>query len=584
MRRFAAGRAGAWRGLCVIAGAAGATVRHRRSRRLDAEPPGQPDSCARTAPSAGIEPPRPALAALWLAVHLPLLPLEAWRATLPEELRTAQRPLVLLAGQRVSQIDAVAAARGIRVGMKRATALALAADLLPGTADAARDAAALQALAHAALAFTPAVVLEDEATVLLEVQGCLRLFGGLAALARRLRAAIEALAPHCLQLAAAPTPLGAALLARWAPVGRGDLLHGPHATQAAALERLLDDAPLSLLGSAGAHAQALQGMGLQRLGELRALPRAGLARRFGPGLLAELDRAFGRCADPRRWLEPPVQFESRVELFTCAESAEQVLAGASVLLARLIAWARARHGRIGGFTLSMRHEPRHGACLPATALDIELAEPALDPQHLQSLLRERLARVQLAAPTLELELHCRHLAAGAAPSAELFPTGQAERQGLLRLLERLRARLGDECMQCLEPLADHRPERSGRGVPALDAARLRAPVMPAAHATARQRPAWLLPAPQPLATRGALPLLDGHVVQLVAGPERIEAGWWDGGLVARDYFVGQAADGSLVWLWRARLPDAAGAHDTAGVPDALDTPGAAQWFLQGRFA
>lgn len=514
-------------------------------------------------------------------MHLPLLPLEAWCATLPEELRTARRPLVLLAGQCVSRIDAVAAGRGIRVGMKRATALTLAADLLSGTADAARDAAALQALAHAALAFTPAVVLHDEATVLLEVQGCLRLFGGLATLARRLRAAIEALACHRLQLAAAPTPLGAALLACWAPAGRGDLLLGPHAAQAAALERLLDDAPLSLLGSGRMHAQALQGMGLQRLGELRALPRAGLARRFGPGLLAELDRAFGRCADPRRWLEPPVQFESRVELFACAESAEQVLAGASVLLARLLAWARARHGRIGGFTLSMRHEPRHGACLPATTLDIELAEPALDPVHLQSLLRERLARVQLAAPTLELELHCRHLAAGAAPSGELFPTGQAERQGLLRLLERLRARLGDECVQRLEPLADHRPERSGRGVPALGAASSRAPATPAADATARQRPVWLLPEPQPLAARGALPLVDGQAVQLVAGPERIEAGWWDGGLVARDYFVGQAADGSLVWLWRARWPDAAGVPGASGASAASAAP---QWFLQGRFA
>jgi protein ImuB len=79
----------------------------------------------------------------------------------------------------------------------------------------------------------------------------------------------------------------------------------------------------------------------------------------------------------------------------------------------------------------------------------------------------------------------------------------------------------------------------------------------------------LLPEPLPLAARGAQPLLDGHPLQLVAGPERIESGWWDGEPVTRDYFVGQAADGSLVWLWRGRLPDAAGEPT---------------WFLQGRFA
>ena len=95
---------------------------------------------------------------LWLALHLPLLSLEAFRATLPAS--AAGRPLVLVDGHRVSAVDALAAERGIRPGIKRATALALAADLLAAEADAARDAAALQAVAHAALAFTPMVALE----------------------------------------------------------------------------------------------------------------------------------------------------------------------------------------------------------------------------------------------------------------------------------------------------------------------------------------------------------------------------------------------------------------------------------------
>ena len=83
------------------------------------------------------------------------------------------------------------------------------------------------------------------------------------------------------------------------------------------------------------------------------------------------------------------------------------------------------------------------------------------------------------------------------------------------------------------------------------------------------RPVWLLPVASPLAERGALPLLDGRPLQLLSGPERIESGWWDGALVARDYFIAQAEDGALVWIYRARL---------------LTTePAGAQWFLQGRF-
>lgn len=625
---------------------------------------------------------------LWLALHLPSLSLEAFCATLPgrADAADARQPVALVAEHGIGDCNAAAAARGVRAGLKRATALALAPELLLGEADATRDVAALQAVAHVALGFTPSVTLhEGPATVLMEVQASLRLFGGLQALHHRLR---EALAPlgHRVQIAAAPTALGAAALARWGEAGvrsalregpagaaspevaeppRFDLVHGQQATSLPALERLLNRAPVWLFGPGRAHWEALQGMGLRTLADLRALPREGLARRFGEGLLLDLDRALGHAPDPRRWLQLPARFENRLELHQRADSTEQVLAAAAVLLARLVAWAQARHGRIAAFTLSMQHEPRHdrrgGGSAPATELRIEMAEPALDTAHLQLLLRERLARVALAAPTLELRLRCKELARGAPPNGELFPTRASESVGLARLLERLRARLGDAQVQRLLPVADHRPERGSRGVPALAgpaaqhgrptrgaasvssppsaAAQVRTParrgtrvVPPAgrgAMAAATQgvarmamaspppgrdaagighalpgggapsalcaparpaqpgamtaavtlplhRPAWLLPEPVPLPERHGLPVLDGEPLQLVSGPERIEAGWWDGTPAARDYFIALASDGSLVWVWRERVPPASADSGAGG--------GEAPWMLQGRFA
>jgi protein ImuB len=510
---------------------------------------------------------------LWLALHLPLLPLEACCALLPEAQRAG--PVALTAEHRISHVNAAAAARGVKPGMKRATALALAADLLLGEASAPREQAAQLALAHAALAFTPAVALHGPDVVLLEVQGSLRLFGGLRRLLARLNEAIAPLG-HAVQRAAAPTALGAALLARWAPAGRGDPLFGPHATRLPALQALLDDAPVWLLGPGREHWEALQGMGLQRLSDLRHLPRAGLARRFGAALLDDIDRAFGRRPDPQIWIELPERFDARLELFALAENAEQVLAAAGVLLARLVAWAQARCARIAAFTLTIHHEPRHGAPVPATALRIELAEPTLAAAHLQLLLRERLARIELPAPTLELALHCHELKAGAAASGELFPTRRSEGEGLVRLLERLRARLGDERVLRLQAVADHRPGRASRGVPALGPGEGAAPPTAAQQALPLHRPAFLLPEPLPLAERDALPLLDGRPLLLLSGPERVETGWWDGAPEARDYFIAECADGSLVWLWRGRFP---------AVPAAPAAPPArAQWFLQGRFA
>ncbi|MFY9509654.1 MAG: DNA polymerase Y family protein, partial [Rubrivivax sp.] len=271
---------------------------------------------------------------LWLALHLPNLSLEAWCSTLPAE--DAARPLALVGQHRISAANASAAGAGVRVGLKRTTALALCADLRLGEADPLRDAAALLAVAHAALAFTPMVTLQGRATVLLELQASLRYFGGLTCLLERLR---QALAPlgHRLQLATAPTALGAALLAQW-PGRRGDdLAEGPHTRQLRALQQLLDQAPVWLLGPGREHWEALQGMGLRTLSDLRTLPRSGVARRFSESLLDELDRAYGLQPDPRQPLLPPPVFEDRLELSTRADSTAQVLHAAGLLLERLLA-------------------------------------------------------------------------------------------------------------------------------------------------------------------------------------------------------------------------------------------------------
>ncbi len=368
---------------------------------------------------------------LWLALHLPALSLESFAATLG----TAQHalPLALLDQHQVRSANRVALRLGIKPGMKRATALALAPQLLFGQADAARDTQALQSVAHAALAFTPSVTLagnprdsEQVPVVLLEVQASLRYFGGLARLQQQLR---EALAPlgFNLQLASAPTPGGAALLARW----RDDLNLGPHCRDIERLRALLDDAPVWLLGPGREHWEALQGMGLRTLSDLRHLPRAGLARRFGADLLTDLDRARGQAADPREWLTLPARFESSLELHERADSSEEVLHGAAVLLARLVTWARAQPARIGAFTLALRHEPRRSdETLPThSELHIALAEASNDAAHLQLLLRERLAQLVLPAPTLELQLRCDQVVRSAAANGELFPTQASTREG-----------------------------------------------------------------------------------------------------------------------------------------------------------
>lgn len=502
---------------------------------------------------------------LWIGLHLPSLSLESFASGLPPG---EARPLALMDAHHIVAVDAQAQASGVQVGMKRATALSLAPDLLLGQADTWRDAQALTSVAHAALAFTPTVCQAEPATVLLEVQASLRYFGGLGPLVKRLRGTLAPLG-HRLQLVSAPTPQGAALLARL-----HDNLHCPDRRS---LQRALEEAPLQVLAAGERHAPLFIGMGLRCIADVRQLPRAGLTRRFGEDLLQEMDRAFGDRPDPRDPVVLPPVFHSELELFARADTTEQLLHGAQVLLARLVAWLSAQHAFVARFRLLMKHEPRwrREDAVAVTTLEIALAEPSRDVAHMLVLLRERLGALELPAPSIELALASEDISRQAPPNAELFPTPQSEQTGLTRLIERLQARLGREQVQRLAAVEDHRPECATTTAPAdplLLRSRTTSPVraVPATPERPLTRPLWLLPEPVVLQERQSRPLLDGRPLQLLAGPERIESGWWDGALAERDYFIGQADDGTLVWLYRGRWP-------------LVGAQGGQGWFLHGRF-
>ena len=115
-----------------------------------------------------------------------------------------------------------------------------------------------------ALQFTPRVAQVDEA-LLLEVSASLRLWGGRKRLLRLLLDECEPLA--AAQWAQGATSLTALALLRLKV--RGD----------AEPARLPQDLPLEVLSAAREHVPVLERTGCRNWGDLRALPRAGVARR-----------------------------------------------------------------------------------------------------------------------------------------------------------------------------------------------------------------------------------------------------------------------------------------------------------------
>ncbi len=525
----------------------------------------------------------------WFGLFFDRLSLDAVRCGAPA---SGSQPLAICNRLLILDADDHARTLGVMPGMKRVTALALAPTLLVCERDHAGEQAALDSLAAWALQFTPAVSLQPDLPfgelddtpcpcgLLLEVAPSLRCFGGAGALLAQLRHGLQSLGFQA-RIGAAPNAAAAWLFAR-----HRDGLQAGQTRLEAALRKL----PAALLARSRAQREMLEAIGAYRVDDLLALPRAGLARRCGRALLDELDRALGRQPEPRRWFEAPARFETRLELLARVEHAEMLLFAARRLLERLAGWLAARHCAVRGFELHAEHE-RHGASgqHTDTLLIIRLAEPSRDTGRLCALLRERLAVTRLAAPVRALCLCCDEIVPLPATSALLFPGTDTAPESLSRLVERLQARLGSRQVQRLTPVADHRPEIAYRievadapaqqpsasvrppaaaARPALPARRPREPG-PIANAPVAclPRPLWLLHQPMAIGERHNRPWWHSAFT-LLAGPERIEGGWWDASLVQRDYFIAEDEHHALYWIYRERLAPDDARHG---------------WFVHGRF-
>ena len=278
-------------------------------------------------------------------------------------------------------------------------------------------------------------------------------------------------------------------------------------------------------------------------------------------MLDLLDLASGDAPEVYEWFETPPTFQARVELPDRIEHAEACLFAARRLVVQLTGWLSQKQLAVTRIVLLLEHERGRDAIEPTT-IEVALAEPTWREDHLVRLLKERLTRVELAAAVIALQLVVQEVKEAEAASDSLFPEPGGTASDHARLLELLVARLGPENVLRPAPVADHRPEVAARWVSVTDKTKYVAP------ATDTPRPTWLLEAPIKLLMRGERPFY-GTPLRTVSSGERVEAGWFQGEPVTRDYFVAEADDHICYWIFRERI----GAVDD-------NEP---RWYLHGLF-
>lgn len=473
-----------------------------------------------------------------------------------------EAPLVLLRpgrhGPVVHAANAAAAREGVTPEARASDIRALCPEIHALDADPAGDAARLRQLAFWARRWGPWSATDGADGLLIDSSGVAHLFGG----EPGLLAAIEtgcARAGLTARVSLAPTSGAAWGLARF----------GPPRAVAEDVRAALAPLPVAALRLAPETLLLLRRLGLKTIGDLAALPRLALMRRFARAALAEnpllrLDQALGLLAEPLAAPEPPPAFVAEARLAEPVQDPTPWLPGlVATLCAQLAAEAQGcRRLRLSIFRVDGERRE----------IALATARPTREAAHLLALFQGRLERLDpgFGFDLLRLTGEAVEPLEAAQPGLD----GPAQGLALARLVDRLVARFGADSVHSPLPQDSHIPERSEQLGPPL--------AEPPDAPPRRDRPLRLLSPPEEIRVLYAIP--EGppalfiwrrqtlHVTRH-AGPERIAPEWWHDrpGTRLRDYFRIEERGGRRLWIYREGL-----AGDGRG--------GAPRWFLHGIFA
>lgn len=472
--------------------------------------------------------------------------------------RLSAGPFALIArkgnSDHIHCLNEAALGLGLRVGMPLADARAIWPDLHTESYSAGRALQGLRLLARWASRYAPRVAMERPDGLVADITGVAHLFGGEAALREDLQARLER-AGFQVQSAIAPTRAAAWALSR----------HGGGIVTEGSERRLLGPLPVSALRLEPEITEGLTGLGFTQIGDLFALPRAPLTRRFGPVVVQRLDQLLGSLPEPLAPEPEPPHFALRLTLPEPIGRSADVMEGLRRLLEPLC--ARLQAAGMGARRLRLDLQRVDHILVP---IEIGLARPMRDPARIAALFSHHIEAADAGFGIEVLRLEAT-LAEPLAPAQISAQAQQGFSEDLADLISTLGNRLGFERILRSHPRDRLLPERQFTWLPATSGP------TPASGAAAQapggpQRPLTLF-APE------WLPEVSGHpparfrwrggtfTTLRASGPERILPDWWvpdpAWGRGLRDYWRLETHEGARLWLFH--------------------TPQSAAWAVQGEF-
>ena len=294
----------------------------------------------------------------------------------------------------------------------------------------------------------------------------------------------------------------------------------------------------------------LNKLGLRQIRDILSMPRSVLRRRFGNHLLMRLDQSLGQQEEIIQPVQPVEPYSERLP---CLEPIVTAT-GIEIALKKLLEVLCKRLQQEGkGIRKLIFKGYRVDGNIQA--IDIGTNSASSNAEHLFKLFEIKISSIE---PALGIELFTLD-----APKVEDIHATQEkfwnkacglENPGLIKLLDRVSNKMGDNKIHRFLPVEHHWPERSVKIAASINEK------LTTQWRTDRQRPIYLLQHPEPIKVTAPIPDYPPmlfryqnklHKVKKVDGPERIEREWWIEEGQLRDYYAVEDEEGIRYWLFRS---------------------------------
>ncbi|ADY51893.1 DNA repair nucleotidyltransferase/DNA polymerase [Pseudopedobacter saltans DSM 12145] len=471
-------------------------------------------------------------------------------------------PLIIVVKERGRQLvkycNDIALKEGIKTGITVADARALVPDIILEDYEEGSERQLLKELGEWCIRFSPAVAIDGNDSLLIDLSGCSHLWNGEIPYLKDLLNRLKAKGYH-VRGAIADTIGAAWAIARF---GKEKAI-----IPAGEQYRFLLSLPPAALRLESTLIQRLHKLGMYRLESFIDLPPSVLRRRFGEDLLLRIAQALGHVEEFLDFIYIPQPYTERLPCLEPIRTAKGIeLAIAQLLDALCFRLRREGMGLRQALLKCYRVDGR------MVTVSIGTHKPSHHMGHLQKLLGMRIAHIE---PALGIELFILE-ASGIEPielsqQAIWAISSEADELLVIELLDRIAMRAGKNAIQRFLPQEHYWPERSVKSVTNLD----EQPSIP--WSVYRPRPTHLLACPEPIRVTAPIPdyppilfIYKGkkHIIKKADGPERIEREWWLEAGEHRDYYTVEDEAGRRYWLFRSGHY-----HHQQD-----------QWFLHGFFA